>query len=40
MDNHINFVEDTYNTLKTPIDYIKTKIEGLNECKNSLHLKY
>lgn len=23
MDNHISFVEHTYDTLKTPIDYIK-----------------
>jgi len=23
MDNHITFVENTYHTLRTPIDYIK-----------------
>lgn len=25
MDDHINFVENTYSTLRSPLDYIRTK---------------
>jgi archaellum component FlaC len=34
MDNHINFVEDTYDSLKFPLNYAKCTIEkimGLDE---------
>ena len=26
MDSHINFVEKTYDTLKTPLDYLTKKV--------------
>ena len=29
MDDHINFVENTYSTLKAPLDYMKMKVDGL-----------
>jgi hypothetical protein len=29
MDDHINFVENTYSTLKAPLDYMKIKVDGL-----------
>lgn len=30
MNNHITFVEDTYETLKTPLNFIKNKVESLS----------
>ena len=29
MDSHINFVEDTYTTLRAPLDYFATKVNSL-----------
>ena len=29
MDDHIDFVEDTYNNLKHPLNFAKTKIERI-----------
>ena len=29
MDSHINFVEKTYDTVKLPLNYIKTNVEKL-----------
>jgi archaellum component FlaC len=29
MDEHINFVETTYETLRSPLDYFTNKINGL-----------
>ena len=29
MDNHISFVENTYDTLKKPIDFVKDKVNYL-----------
>ena len=29
MDNHISFVENTYDTLKKPIDFVKEKVNYL-----------
>lgn len=29
MDEHINFVQDTYQTLRTPLDYIRIKVNYL-----------
>lgn len=35
MDGHINFVEKTYESLKTPLDFVKNKVETLICKKNS-----
>ena len=29
MDDHINFVENTYETLKSPLDYISSRVNRL-----------
>lgn len=33
MDSHIDFVEETYDTLKKPINYIAGKINGIQTNK-------
>ena len=38
MDNHINFVENTYSTLKYPLDFMKTKINSLTGATQNLPL--
>ena len=38
MNNHIDFIEETYTTLQTPLNYVKNKVEYLmgynNESKS------
>jgi hypothetical protein len=34
MNNHIDFIEETYTTLKTPLNYVKNKVEYLMGYKN------
>ena len=29
MGSHIDFIEDTYNTLQTPLNYVKKSVERL-----------
>lgn len=29
MDNHISFVEETYSTLRSPLDYIRSVIDSI-----------
>ena len=29
MGSHINFIEDTYNVLQTPLNYVKRSVERL-----------
>lgn len=39
MDDHINFVEDVYQTLRTPLDYVRfsvNKIVGNNDNSSNL----
>lgn len=30
MDNHIGFIEDTYSSIRNPLNYIKRKFEGFS----------
>jgi arsenate reductase-like glutaredoxin family protein len=34
MNNHIDFIEETYTTLQTPLNYVKNKVEYLMGYKN------
>lgn len=34
MSEHIDFVDNTYNSLKTPINYIKSYFEPQNQIEN------
>ncbi len=39
MNNHIDFIEETYTTLQTPLNYVKNKVEylmGYNNDSKSL----
>ena len=36
MDDHINFVENTYDNLKTPLNYVKNTIEKIIGCDDKL----
>jgi hypothetical protein len=36
MDDHINFVENTYDSIKTPLNYAKTTIEKIMGCDGKL----
>jgi predicted nucleic acid-binding Zn-ribbon protein len=31
MDNHVSFIEKTYSTLRTPLEYIRSKFSGSKE---------
>ena len=35
MNNHINFVENTYNRVRVPLSYLKTKIELIMGVSNN-----
>ena len=39
MDSHINFVEDTYDTLKTPLNYITQKVAYITGSDTKKELK-
>ena len=36
MNTHIDFVEDTYDNLKNPLNYVKSKIENIIGCDKLL----
>jgi hypothetical protein len=38
MNNHINFVENTYNRVRIPLNYIKNKIEIIMGASNNNEL--
>jgi hypothetical protein len=39
MDSHINFVEDTYDTLKTPLNYLTQKVAYITGSNTTKELK-